>query len=64
MKKINNFTQGYVCAVVNMINMQGCNTGEKECFQNLGMHTEKSLQKAGVEQSDIEVLKANNLLAH
>lgn len=58
----NKFIQGYVCAIVNIINQHGHNTHTKEGFECLGNVTALSLKQAGCEQSDIDTLKKHKLI--
>lgn len=52
----NRFTQGYICAVANLVNMHGESTEACEllacCFTSV-----KELKSCGVEPRDIETLK-------
>lgn len=59
--KINNFVQGYVCAVACLMNQHGSFQEAKDlltCIQS----DEEYLIKCGCDESDIETLKKNGLI--
>lgn len=53
------FVQGYMCAICNIINMEGIvQTPIREAYRAcVGDHTIKELQEYGVDESDIETIK-------
>jgi hypothetical protein len=55
----NNFLQGYVCAVVVLINLNGeVDTRTREMFRNgVGALTLSALKKSGVDEYDLSILK-------
>jgi len=60
--KKNNFTQGYMCACANLLNMNGCGTREEELFRTFGKLTEESLIACGVDPDDIKTFKKFKLI--
>lgn len=63
-QKENKFLQGYACCLSAAIEMEGCaNTPHKELYSaGFGNRTERELQNAGVEQSDIDIFKREGFL--
>lgn len=54
------FIQGYICAVVCMIQLDGVNTYTREMYQaGIGKMSLKQLQNAGVADHDLDILKKN-----
>jgi len=58
------FLQGYACCLQAMLAMEGCaNTQHREAYAAcFGAMTEKEMQLAGIEQSDIDIFKKDGLL--
>lgn len=60
----NKFLQGYACCLQAFLSMEGCaNTPHREAYlAGFGNMTEKAMQKAGIDQYDIDTFKKDGLL--
>ncbi len=56
------FTQGYICAVTNLLRERDCPVHAAGLLESIGIITVQSLKSAGVDKQDIDVLKKYKLI--
>lgn len=60
--KSSNFTQGYICAVANLLRERDAPVLAKGLLESMGKVTVESLKSAGVDRQDINILKKYKLI--